>query len=157
MFKSGNTLKQTLVSTKMRPTVCNKQNMDTCNTCSLNKSHICMKKNVIYELKCSICKEQYVGETCTRHLRTRVREHYLDVQHKRGPLGNHFNTNHQSADIPHQPFDINILKGDCKDWVERKIWEAVLIKNNIPAINIQHNTMNNTKKEYNVDSWSLIQ
>ncbi len=115
-----------------------------------------MKKNLIYELECSICKEQYIGETC-RHLRTRLREHYRDVQNKKSALGNHYNTIHQSETIPQNPFDVKILKGECKDWVDRKIWEAVLIKNNIPTINCQHNALNNTKKEYDVDTWSLIQ
>ena len=156
VFKSGNTLKQTLVSTKLRPTKCNKQNINTCTTCDLDKSKICMNKNLVYELKCNICQETYVGETC-RHLRTRVREHYLDSQHGRGPMGGHFKNNHPSVDVQGRTFDANIIKSNCRDWVDRKLWEAVIIKNTIPAINVQHNVSNNSKKEYNVDSWALIQ
>ena len=72
----------------------------------------------------------------------------------KGPMGNHYKKNHPGITIPNLPFNTKIVKS-CKDWVDRKIWEAVEIKDSMPAINIQHSMGNNTKKEYEVDTWAL--
>ena len=158
IFKPGTTLKQKLVATKLLPTKCNKQSIDTCNICQQQEhggeSHICMKKNVVYDLECTLCKQHYNGETC-RHLRDRAREHNRDVQNRKGAMGNHYKIDHNTQQTPALPFTTKILKS-CKDWVDRKICEAVEIKHRMPEIIIQHSTTNKSKKQYEVDTWALL-
>jgi hypothetical protein len=57
------------------------------------KYHIgnCTTKNVIYMLTCTICKQQYVGQTKCQ-FRIRIGEHLADIRHKRdSPVALHFN------------------------------------------------------------------
>ena len=157
IFKPGRTLKQSLVATKMLPTKCNKRSLDTCNTCQQDEegeSSMCMKKNLVYELECTICDERYDGETC-RHLKDRAREHYRDVSNHSKAMGKHYSSKHPDTVVPRLPFKTKILRS-CKDWVDRKIWEAIEIKYRKPSINTQHNKANNSKKEYDVDTWTLL-
>ena len=156
IFRPGTTLKQHLVATKLLPTKCNKQNLGTCNICQQygEDSGICMTKNVVYQLNCTICDSKYIGETC-RHVRDRAREHYRDIHNQKGAMGGHYFKTHNEQPIPQLPFTTKILK-PCVDWVDRKIREAVEIKHNNPTINTQHNKNNRPKKEYEVDTWSLL-
>ena len=156
IFKPGKTLKEKLVTTKIIPTKCNKQNIDTCNICQQHggESPICMTKNVVYQLNCTLCSGQYIGETC-RHLRERTREHYRDISNNKGAMGGHYSKEHSTQQIPKLPFTTKIVK-PCKDWVERKICEAIEIKHINPTINTQHNKNNRRKKEYDEDTWTLL-
>ncbi len=70
-------------------------------------------------------------------------------------MGGHYKEDHGSDIIPDLPFDTKIVQS-CKDWVDRKIWEAIEIKHRMPEINKQHSENNKSKKEYEVDAWTLL-
>ena len=96
-----------------------------------------MTKNICYELCCNTCGDKYIGET-GRFKRNRVWEHYQSVQHTNSntAMGKHYGEKHGDISIPEQPFKVTI-KRRCKDYVERQIWQSVLIKRENPVLNTQ--------------------
>ena len=133
IFKPGRKLEETLTKSSLHPTKCNKRNADTCYQCDAN----CMTKNICYELCCNSCGDKYIGET-GRFKRNRIWEHFQSVQHANNntAMGKHYREKHGDIPIPEQPFNVTI-KRRCKDYVERQIWQSVLIKRENPVLNTQ--------------------
>lgn len=102
------------------------------NGCVCNGRSLCHKKNIVYEITCTICNAKYVGET-HRTLRTRIREHLTT---KQSNVFQHFNASHS---IPASLLNINIkiLAGGFSDSSHRISHEAELIKKEHPNINVQ--------------------
>jgi len=67
MFTSGSKLNNILTTTNLEKSVCHEK------ACPF-KNSLCKRKNVVYELTCTICHHKYVGET-KRELHHRLREH----------------------------------------------------------------------------------
>ena len=159
VFKPGTTLKNTLVRTKMLPTKCTSRSIDTCDLCQQHGRYCythCQTKSVVYNLKCTMCSENYVGET-GGPFRNRIRNHKLSVVNKTRAtaMGVHYLENHPDTSVPDQPFETSLLKS-CTDCPDRKIWEAVKIKYHSPAINTQLIKSITKKTQYNTDSWAVF-
>ena len=109
-----------------------------------------MVKNYVYLLTCSICREQYVGES-GRLFRVRMREHFLSVANKASDhaMGAHFAKCHSGENIDTLPFECELIR-KCKDFVDRKLWQSIEVKERRPAINKQLMAC----REFNT-SWKL--
>ena len=149
LFTPGKKLGDTLMQTKLNPIPCIAQpgKCYVCNT-SDHSANPCMAKNYVYLLACSICKSIYIGES-QRLFFIRMREHFNSIINNNGShaMGAHFIKNHPNVNIPDIPFTCKIIK-NCKDYVDRKIWESVKIKYHQPKINKQ--LMDTTEKQYNL-------
>ena len=67
LVRKGNTIRQYLRK--------NTKEIDCkLSGCTMSDSGMCLRKNVVYEIKCSVCMSVYIGSTI-RHLHTRVKEH----------------------------------------------------------------------------------
>jgi len=96
----------------------------------------CFVKNVVYEIKCGLCGESYIGET-GRFLHQRVKEHTANV--RRGttlseqPFMKHYGTRHEGVEFSGV---VTVLRR-WRDAADRKLWEAHFISRQNPSINIQ--------------------
>ena len=109
-------------------------NVDKCYGCDRN----CLTKNICYELSCNLCGEKYIGET-GRFKRHRIWEHYQSVKQQNSctAMGKHYIGTHCDLQhIPEKPFDVS-LKNRCKEYVDRQLWQSVLIKRENPVLNVQ--------------------
>ena len=81
VFLPGPKVGELLINSKLNPIKCNARSQ-LCYVClsQENPTH-CMVKNYVYPLTCSICREQYVGES-GRLFRVWMREHLLSVANK---------------------------------------------------------------------------
>ena len=73
----------------------------SCNTCSIDPmNHPCLKNDVVYQLQCKECCEQYIGETA-RSLESRLTEHSADARLTRQSTswGCHFANKHPSCKV----------------------------------------------------------
>ena len=121
-----------------------------CHTCKTGFMGDCTVKNVVYEIRCDICKEMnkegiYIGET-KRPLRLRFNEHVRDMLNKTqdSPMGDHFREHH--GEVTHGssiPLKIKVLY-KSKDHPDRKIVESLIIRKNRPQLNS------------NVSSWPIL-
>ena len=132
-FTSGQRLMDLLTKSSLQHTKCNKQSDSKCYQC--DKS--CMTKNICYQLKCTICQQTYIGET-GRFKRTRTWEHYKSVRdgNKSTAMGKHYLEEHPDTPCPKDPFEITVRRR-CKDFVDRQLWQSVLIKRENPNIDTQ--------------------
>ena len=93
-----------------------------------NKSGLC--SNLVYQYKCNGCNATYKGETA-RHLCTRVQEH--------GRVSGYNNiaehNKQYNKEIGIMNFDI--LASGFKNYWERVTYEALMIKQLCPKINIK--------------------
>lgn len=102
----------------------------TFTSSTTSKTHVirqdldCSSKNVIYLITCSICQNQYVGQT-TLALRERFTNHRFDINHKKDkPVSNHFNQQNHSLKnasiIPiEQVNNINQLNDREQFWIDK--------------------------------------
>ncbi len=97
-----------------------------------------MTKNICYQLTCNVCDKAYIGET-GRFKRNRNWEHYnksVKDHNKSTAMGKHYIEEHPYIPRPKVPYDFN-LRQRCRDYVDRQLWQSVLIKRENPAINTQ--------------------
>jgi hypothetical protein len=90
----------------------------------------CNSKNIIYLIECSLCGEQYVGET-ERTLRERLNNHLSDIrQYKETGVAEHFNQlNHIASDLQITPIVQMPDEGSAsRNQKIRRKQEAILIK-----------------------------
>ena len=105
--------------------------------CSLRSCPIphlnCTTTFVVYEVKCLICKEIYIGST-TRALHQRAKEHLAAAKKhdESSALGVHYRIQHVT-DPPQLEF--RIVRLTKKDELRLRIEEAIAIKKLLPAIN----------------------
>ena len=80
-----------------------------------------------------------------------MREHFLAVANKTSEhaMGAHFAKYHSEENIDNLPFECELLR-KCKDFVDRKLWQSIEVKERKPAINKQLMAC----REYNT-SWKL--
>lgn len=126
IFTPGTTLINTLTSSALRSNVCNKK-------ACVFKNKNCMDKNCIYKLQCTICFQEYIGET-GRPFHERLKEHLKSIilMDNKSAMSEHYVKHH--VEIPEEPFSYNILK-KINNTTERKIAESIFIKQQQPAIN----------------------
>ena len=78
-WQKGQTVSSILVRSALTPPNCLSGNK-TCYTCKAGVQGKCTTKNVVYEIKCTICKDSdYVGES-KRQIRLRLNEHLRDAK-----------------------------------------------------------------------------
>ena len=130
---------------KLRNIVCNNRPydkrkciMNSCKICPLliSKNKDCEVKNVVYKIRCKICDQLYIGETC-RRAHDRLGEHLRYAKYPRTPsnvnqaFALHYNSLHNGSE-PNLEFDILKVESNT---VRRKIAEAMLILKFKPSIN----------------------
>ena len=150
VFIPGPKDRELLINSKLNPIKCNARDQ-LCYVClsQENPTH-CMVKNHVYLLTCSLYKEQYVGES-GRLFRVRMQEHFLSVANKASDhaMGAHFAKYHSGEIIDSLPFECELIR-NCKDFVDRKLWQSIEIKHRRPAIYKQLMA----SREFNT-SWKL--
>jgi hypothetical protein len=87
------------------------------------KSHICMTKGAVYEIKCDICSKSYIGSSW-RYLHTRFKEH---LNQRASPIYSHNQKCKGNLTVKVLAIDGNIQR--------MRIKEAMLIKERKPALN----------------------
>jgi len=92
--------------------------------CPINNSKTCMKRNVVYEVKCNNCNAKYVGYT-GRKLHTRIQEHF---EGRSSTIHQHLTTCTQGN------VQIKILASH-KNPINAQLAEATLIKRLKPQLN----------------------
>ena len=108
-----------------------------CSSCATaESSNDCKARLVVYLLSCSVCGDQYVGQTsCELH--ERLSQHVYAV--KKGDndltISTHFIENHSNVDIAERKFSSKILR-KCRDFASMMITEALFIKKIEPKINV---------------------
>ena len=109
------------------------QSTSICSSKVCTIPDICQHRNIVYEARCNLCSEKYIGQT-TRTLHERAREHYLAAKNKSSTsaLGNHYADKHPTIREPSIGF--TILQR-CRDELRLKIREAMEIKVRKPSIN----------------------
>ena len=149
VFTSGSSLKEMLVTSSFVRPVCPREQQRQlaikkrgkpaeCRACDaglLNGD--CLSKNVVYSMCCSICDDEYVGET-ERPLRVRFQEHYLQARNRavRAPWGQHFKHNHPDVLAKEfTPFKNARLRDRQRAYPNRMVAEAVNIRCRKPAVN----------------------
>ena len=144
-WKSGPTLSSKLIRSALEPPVCPRGNRHSCSTCDGGLKGRCHLKNVVYQIKCKLCGNLYIGKT-RRMIRTRFMEHLGDARNKKkgSDLGDHMLSEHPDMQAKNENFDISILH-TCKDEANLKITESIEIRNKKPALN------------KNTFSWRLLQ
>ena len=113
-----------------------------CHTCKTGFTGDCTQKNVVYEIRCELCRGRerdgiYIGET-KRPLRLRFNEHVRDMfnETEDTPMGDHFREHHSNT-VTHGsdvPLKIKVIY-KSKDHPDRKIAESLLIRKNRPQLN----------------------
>ena len=148
-WKNTNTITKRLVHSALEPPPC-RAGKRHCRTCDSGLRGRCTTKNVVYQVTCDRCAAAgsptspvtYVGET-KRCVRYRFDEHFRDGVNRtqQTPFGDHMSECH-SGD-PEPRLSIRILRR-CKDAADRKIAEALAIRDRQPQLNSQ------------VDTWPLL-
>ena len=142
-WKNENTVAKRLVHSALEPPPC-RAGRRSCRTCDSGLHGRCTTKNVIYQITCMICAasdeppQTYIGET-KRCVRYRFDEHFRDGanQTKQTPFGDHMIKCHPTVSEPR--LCITILRR-CKDAADRKIAEALAIRDKKPKVNSQMDT-----------------
>ena len=142
-WKNDNTLSKRLVHSALEPPPC-RAGKRHCRTCESGLRGRCTMKNVIYEITCTLCEtatrpsQTYIGET-KRCIRYRFDEHYRDGSNrtKQTPFGEHMSLCHGNE--PEPQLSITILRR-CRDAADRKIAEALAIRDRQPSLNSQTDT-----------------
>ena len=142
-WKNDNTLSKRLVHSALEPPPC-RAGKRYCRTCDSGLRGRCTVKNVVYEISCVLCQtakrspQTYIGET-KRCIRYRFDEHYRDGSNhtKQTPFGDHMIQCHGNEPAPQ--LSISILRR-CRDAADRKIAEALAIRNRQPSLNSQTDT-----------------
>ena len=110
---------------------------DDCISCQAGiRKEDCETKGAIYLLKCTLCFEEYVGES-QRPIRTRLQEHHADARKrtKNTPWGDHMKHCHPDTPVDKTPvFRATILAIELRV-TRRKIREAIEIRDCKPKIN----------------------
>ena len=146
-WQNDNTVKKRLVRSALEPPPCRAGNK-SCRTCESGLSGRCTIKNVVYQLTCMICTDSgdspktYIGET-KRCVRYRFDEHFRDGVNRtqQTPIGEHMIQCHPNEPVPR--LSIAVLRR-CRDAADRKIAEALAIRDKQPKLNGQ------------LDTWPLL-
>ena len=137
-----NTLKKSLVTSQLTSAPC-PAGVRSCQTCVAISGGRCTDKNVVYEVRCEVCGNIYIGES-KRPVRLRFNEHVRSMLcfTENTPLGDHFRNKHPNM-RDRALLSIKILKRTL-DHPDRKITESLYIREKRPSIN------------ENIMSWPLL-
>ena len=133
--KPGLSLKDHLVSTQYKAPKCHSKCL-ACSKTSEGNHTKCDRRMFVYELKCKICGDTYIGQS-SRYPHNRIYEHCYAIKNLNDDkaIATHFIEEHD--DIKNNDlfdFEFRILKY-CKDYLDMLLIEAELIKKYNPNIN----------------------
>ena len=102
-----------------------------------------------------MCEQRYIGET-GRFKRNRNWEHFKSARDhtEHTAVGKHFKLSHPYMPTPEQPFKFTVRK-TCRDFVDRQLWQSVLIKRENPEMNKQLSE-NRVEGEWEKNNWKLL-
>ena len=143
-WQRGETIASLLVRSALNPPKC-PSGHKTCYACEAGIEGRCTTKNVVYEIRCMLCRDSnYIGET-KRPVRLRFNEHLRDSKNKTTdtPFGDHMRIHHPDANVTSTTLKVRILRR-CKDVASLKITESKYIRDLNPKLNTQ------------TSSWKLI-
>ena len=88
--------------------------------------------------------------------RHRVWEHYQSVQQRTAStaMGKHYIEKHTELTDVKQPFKVTV-KRQCKDYVDRQLWQSVLIKRQNPKLNVQL-AENRAEGDWVKNTWKIM-
>ena len=88
--------------------------------------------------------------------RNRNWEHFKSVQGETRDtaMGKHYLAQHADTPIPREPFKLTV-KQRCKDFVDRQIWQSVLIKREQPELNTQLSELHE-EGDWLKSTWRII-
>ena len=133
IFRPPLTLRRILTSSRPYESRCERAN---CQICGEHK--VCQEKYVVYKVVCLSCHEFYIGET-SRPLHKRMEEHLRSLRSPQNyadnPFSRHRTLRHAQESPPQ--LRVSILHRNVVDPVERRIREALEIKQHNPPINIK--------------------
>lgn len=87
----------------------------TRDKCPISNTGLCLRRNVVYQLTCNSCKQQYIGST-TRFIHDRVREHLKNGNSSvKKYIYSCQNKDHESIDVKiimneNDPADVRLYK-----------------------------------------------
>ena len=150
VFVTGASLKDRLVSSSLDRPVCPKEVYSKkkqkgrgrpveCRACDAGiLGGRCLLRNVVYSMFCSLCGQEYVGET-QRCIRERFQEHYRQARALTAetPWGSHYSQYHPTevTKKPFKPFSNASILSIEPSHVNRRIMEATVIRDRRPSIN----------------------
>ena len=123
-WQRGETIASLLVRSALNPPKC-PSGHKTCHACEAGIEGRCTTKNVVYEIRCMLCRDSnYIGET-KRPVRLRFNEHLRDSKNKTAdtPFGDHMRIHHPDANVTSTTLKVRILRR-CKDVASLKITES---------------------------------
>lgn len=107
-------------------------NLPCPQTCICNQKQQCLKKNIVYQVKCNLCNNgTYIGES-HRTFKTRMTEHITD---KDSHVFQHLKKHTSTLIIEH--IDCTILATGFKNTLERLSSQKYFINKRKPTINKQ--------------------
>ena len=104
------------------------------NGCICGDRLLCNRKNVVYKVTCKLCSSMYIGETA-RTLRTRIEEH---LGHSSSNVHQHFKRCHHYCTPTVADIEFDMCESGFADTAHRRNYEAHLIVQERPDINIQY-------------------
>ena len=109
-----------------------KPKMQSHEICTCPFNSICYQKNIVYEVKCLLCQQIYIGSTI-RILHTRLYEH---ITRNSSSIYRHLQTCSNVATFQrmHSRIAVRVLAHD-KDTINLRIKEAIFIKHHRPLLN----------------------
>jgi hypothetical protein len=114
-----------------------KQSKSTCGQhCLCGNKGLCYTKNVVYQIKCTLCGDHYIGETM-RTLRKRLAEHMASYSYSM--VFEHFNQHHHILPMA-KYMEVKILQRNFHNTLERLQAEKNFIETCKPSINTIYNS-----------------
>ena len=147
VYQSGRSLKDMLVSSRLDRPECPREvsrrrkrrgRPCECRACDAGlQDGRCTDSNVVYTMRCSVCNDEYIGET-ERCVRERFKEHFRQAVGRtpNTPWGRHYSSRHgQQKTAGFQPFGKAAILATEQSNVNRRILEAIFIRQRAPAVN----------------------
>ena len=101
--------------------------------CLCGDRRICNTKNLVYEIKCKLCHQIYIGET-HRTFNKRITEH---IKSNSSCVYHHLKVDHRvNPDL--KLIDYKIIKTGFRDILQRTGYEETMIRKIKPRLNVQH-------------------
>ena len=135
-WQRGQTVSNILVRSALNPPKC-PSGKKACHACAAGVEGECTTKNVVYEIRCTLCQATYVGET-KRLVRLRFNEHLRNAKNQTAdtPFGDHMRHQHPDSTLSSSSLRLRILRR-CKDVASLKITESKYIRDLHPKLNTQ--------------------
>ena len=112
------------------------KNKCLCDICkSVSPKYTCKSKHVVYDFKCNICNQNYIGQTC-RPFQIRYKEHERSLKNKdkKSALSDHALKYHRDRAMSINDFSYSILDQQHTA-IATRVAESPYIATKMPKIN----------------------